>query len=122
MFTIKKQFHFSASHYLNDLPEDHPCSRIHGHNYIVTVELQSATLTGAGFVVDYRYLANIKEWLDSHFDHRHLNDSMEGNPTAENIAKHLFLTFKQLHPLLSAVEVSETDKTSARYEPNYDTR
>ncbi|HBU96439.1 6-pyruvoyl trahydropterin synthase family protein, partial [Thalassospira lucentensis] len=40
MFTITKQFAFSASHQLAGLDADHPCSRLHGHNYIVEVELK----------------------------------------------------------------------------------
>lgn len=39
MFRITKEFHFSASHQLTGLPEDHQCARLHGHNYIVEVEL-----------------------------------------------------------------------------------
>ncbi len=34
MFTITKEFHFSASHQLSHLPEDHQCARLHGHNYV----------------------------------------------------------------------------------------
>ena len=39
MYRISKEFHFSASHQLIGLPEDHQCARLHGHNYIVVVEL-----------------------------------------------------------------------------------
>lgn len=39
MFRIRKEFHFSASHQLTHLPPDHQCARLHGHNYIVVVEL-----------------------------------------------------------------------------------
>lgn len=33
MTDIAKGFHFSASHQLYRLPEEHPCARMHGHNY-----------------------------------------------------------------------------------------
>ena len=39
MFRIRKEFHFSASHQLTHLPDDHQCARLHGHNYIVVIEL-----------------------------------------------------------------------------------
>ena len=39
MYRITKEFHFSASHQLKDLPDDHPCARMHGHNYVVVIEL-----------------------------------------------------------------------------------
>jgi len=120
MYTISKEFHFSASHILEGLPVEHPCSRLHGHNYIVRAEFSATKLNAIGFVVDYRDLEPIKKYLDEQFDHRHLNDRMSCNPTAENMAKLIFNTFKQQFPTLSAIEVSETPKTNARYTPDYD--
>lgn len=117
MYKIRKEFHFSASHELCGLPEDHPCSRIHGHNYIVTVELCGKALNEVGFIVDYRALADIKTWIDLTLDHQHLNDILQYNPTAENMAKDFYEYFNMIHPEVCAVEVSETPKTSARYEP-----
>ena len=51
MFTITKEFHFSASHVLDRLPSWHPCARMHGHNYVVVLELSARPdqLTEAGF-------------------------------------------------------------------------
>ena len=120
MFIIRKEFHFSASHSLNGLPETHPCSRVHGHNYIVTVEFSTRLLNDVGFVTDYRSLEPIKQWVDINLDHQHLNNALPFNPTAENIAKHIFHLFRKEFPLLDAVEVSETPKTNARYTPEYD--
>ena len=120
MYVIRKEFAFSASHQLKGLPEDHPCSRVHGHNYVITVELQSDKINEVGFVQDYRALDPIKKWIDDHFDHRHLNDVMPLNPSAERIAKFLFELFTDDFPTLWAVEVSETPKTTARYTPDYD--
>lgn len=116
MYKISKQFAFSASHILDGLPETHPCARLHGHNYVVTVYLKSDKLNDVGFVRDYRELANVKEFIDNKLDHRHLNDVFPFNPTAENMAKYLFDTFKKEIPELTAVEVCETPKTSAIYE------
>ncbi len=116
MYKISKQFSFSASHILEGLPQDHPCTRLHGHNYIVTVHLQSETMNENGFVKDYRDLNFIKEYIDNNLDHRHLNDIFKVNPTAENIAKELFDIFKKEIPQLYAIEVSETPKTTAIYE------
>lgn len=116
MYKISKQFAFSASHILNGLPQEHPCARLHGHNYVVTVHLKSEKLNEVGFVRDYRELANVKDYIDNRLDHRHLNDIFPFNPTAENIAKALFDIFKQEIPELYAIEVSETPKTTAIYE------
>lgn len=116
MFTITKQFSFSASHILHGLPEGHKCGQLHGHNYIVEMELRSATLNSVGFVRDYRELDEFKHFIDDKLDHRHLNDVMCGlNPTAENMACWLYHLFSPTYPELRAVRVSETAKTWAEY-------
>lgn len=117
MYTIRKEFACSCMHFLVGLPEEHPCARHHGHNYVIVVELKSETLNKVGFVKDYGELKPIKDWIDEKMDHRPLNDVFPFNPTAEKIAAHLFELFKPEHPALCAVEVSETPKTMARYEP-----
>jgi len=116
MYTIRKEFAFSASHCLGGLAEDHPCSRVHGHNYVVTVELQAGALDKVGMVVDYRKLEPIKKYIDEELDHRHLNDVVDFNPTAENLAHFLYYKFNLQFPWLVSVTVSETPKTMAKYD------
>jgi 6-pyruvoyltetrahydropterin/6-carboxytetrahydropterin synthase len=118
MFKITKEFHFSASHALKGLAEDHPCTMLHGHNYVIKVELSNAVLNAVGFVVDYRELDSIKTWIDDTLDHKHLNNVLDFNPTAENMAEYMYDKFHGMIWQVSAVEVSETPKTNARYEPN----
>ncbi len=67
-------------------------------------------------MIDYRELEAIKNYIDNTFDHRHLNDILTVNPTAENIAQNLFEKFKPRFPQLCKVEISETPKTKAAYE------
>jgi 6-pyruvoyltetrahydropterin/6-carboxytetrahydropterin synthase len=43
MHRIGKRFSFSASHFIGGLPAEHPCARLHGHNYEVEVSLQGTT-------------------------------------------------------------------------------
>jgi len=117
MYKISKQFSFSASHILELLPEGHPCARLHGHNYIVTIHLKSKTLDEYGFVKDYNELKVVKQFIAETLDHRHLNDCISGHPTSENIARFLYDRFKPEIPELYAVEVSETPLTSCIYEP-----
>ena len=118
MFTISKQFHFSASHQLLGLPDDHQCSRLHGHNYVVEVELQGPSLNQHGFLRDYHDLGALKKWLDDTFDHRHLNDYFGDIPsTAENLALCVYNWCIELWPETTAVRVSETPKTWAEYRP-----
>lgn len=123
MFVISKDFDWAASHVLEGLPADHPCSRLHGHNYLARVELTAACTDAVGFVVDYREMAPVKAYIDAELDHRHLNDAVPdiGNPTAERLAAHLTDTVRGLLVLPGgvsvAVGVSETPKTWAWYRP-----
>ena len=122
MWKIAKEFTFDASHQLKDMPEGHPCGRLHGHTYTVIVELQGSQLNHQGFIKDYGELKPIKEYIDRYMDHRHLNDLLPTNPTAELIALHIFEYFKHDFPEMSAVSVKETPKTIARYEPDNNSR
>lgn len=117
MITIKKEFHFSSAHQLHGLPLEHPCSRLHGHNYVMTVYL-SGPVDHVGFVQDYRDLEPIKRYVDEYLDHRNLNDVFPTvNTTVENMSQLLYNKFKEWFPLLVAIELSETPKTSCVYAP-----
>jgi 6-pyruvoyltetrahydropterin/6-carboxytetrahydropterin synthase len=120
MYVIGKQFRFSASHQLPALPDGHPCSRLHGHNYVVQVSLASEGLIDPGFVTDFADLKPLKAYLDAAFDHRHLNDVMSVPPTSENLAALLAgWIAANLEPRIAGtlrnVRVSETDSSWAEY-------
>lgn len=116
MYIISKEFNFSASHQLELLPNEHPCSRLHGHNYIVKLVLKALILDNNGFVQDYRELDFFKKYIDKNIDHRHLNDIFNSkNVTAEFLAKYFYDYCKPKIPNLYAVHVSETPKTWAEY-------
>jgi 6-pyruvoyltetrahydropterin/6-carboxytetrahydropterin synthase len=117
MYTIAKEFHFSASHQLFDLPEGHQCARLHGHNYVLTVVLADDTLNEVGFVRDYGDLKDIKHYVDTVLDHRHLNNVFDFNTTAENMCKEIYDKFKPTYTQLKAIQLSETPKTTAEYKP-----
>jgi len=124
VFTISKEFAWSASHQLAGLPDDHQCARLHGHNYVLKVELRSSALDSVGFVLDYGELAPVKRLVDTELDHRHLNDVLDFNPTAERMAVWLWQRIvDELGPQLRqaqvttlAVHLSETPKTWASWE------
>ncbi len=117
MFRIAKEFQFSASHQLHGLPPGHQCGRLHGHNYVVVVELAAAALDAHGFVRDYHDLKPLKDYIDDRFDHRHLNEVLDVMPTSEQMARHFFDWCKARWPETAAVRVSETPKTWAEYRP-----
>lgn len=117
MYRITKTFGFSASHVLDGLPEGHPCGRWHGHNYKVELILGAESLDQVGFVVDYRALDMFRSFLETVFDHWHLNDVVDFNPTAENLAAYLHGVASDMFGSrrVAAVRVSETDSTWAEY-------
>lgn len=118
MYRITKEFHFFASHQLSALPDDHPCARLHGHNYIAEVELTADELEENGFVIDYRELSPLKTWIDEMLDHRHLNDVFGHDMvTSEFMAKAIYDFCLARWPQTSAVRISETPKTWAEYRP-----
>lgn len=117
MYTIAKQFSFSAAHHLDGLAPDHPCARQHGHNYVVEIVLASRQLNDVGFVVDYGDLRLLANHLDAKFDHQDLNEVFSFQLSAENLARYLFEWCAQRWPQTLEVRVSETPKTWASYSP-----
>jgi 6-pyruvoyltetrahydropterin/6-carboxytetrahydropterin synthase len=87
MYYISKRLEVAGAHHL-DLPYESKCSKVHGHNWIITVYCRSATLDENGMVIDF---GEIKEAVMGSYDHRDLNEVLPsksyGNPTAERIAK-----------------------------------
>jgi 6-pyruvoyltetrahydropterin/6-carboxytetrahydropterin synthase len=112
VYRIRKQFSFSAAHHLVGLHPNHPCSRLHGHNYIVEVVLEG-NLNEHSFVRDYRELDLFKDYLDTNVDHRNLNEVFQFQTTAENLAYHFWLWCRRNWPEVITVAVSETPKTWA---------
>lgn len=83
MYYVSKRMEIAGSHQLA-LSYESKCSNIHGHNWIVTVYCRAATLNADGMVCDF---TRIKGRIHDALDHRHLNDVLPFNPTAENIAR-----------------------------------
>jgi 6-pyruvoyltetrahydropterin/6-carboxytetrahydropterin synthase len=134
VYRIAKRFTFSAAHSLPALPPEHKCHRPHGHNYVVELILEAASLSYVnGMVFDYGALDPFKQWIDVTLDHRDLNPWMEGRctplshegerqTTAENMARELFnvaVDLLQIDAFLVAVRVKETDNTWAEYSQPY---
>ena len=121
-FVVSKRFDFSASHLLAGLGDDHPCSRLHGHNYQVEVVAEAAELDDRGFVVDYNELDPVRDFLRATLDHRHLNDVIPGQPSAERVAWWIYEWCRANLPAatarcVTAVRVSETPRTWAEHRP-----
>lgn len=107
MFTVTKRMTVSGAHKLNlDYPSK--CSNLHGHNWVITVTLKRDDLDKNGMVYDF---TKIKE-LVNELDHVFINNVVDFNPTAENIAKYLC----DMIPYCVRVTVQETEGNEATYE------
>jgi 6-pyruvoyltetrahydropterin/6-carboxytetrahydropterin synthase len=119
-YTVKIKTGFSAAHFLRGY--DGSCSRLHGHNWKVTVEARTDVLDKIGMSVDFYVLQKKAEEVVEKFDHRDINSvppfDKELNPTSENIARYIYSELKKLMPpqvKLSFVAIGETGQYTAKY-------
>ena len=107
---ICKRYEFSAAHYLTGVPESHPCAQMHGHNYMVDVEVRGDVSPVTGFVIDFYEIDKYIKPLVAQLDHTLLNDIIE-NPSAENIAQWIMDNYPVKY--VWSVKVWETPKCYA---------
>jgi len=101
---------FSAAHYLREYRGK--CEKIHGHTFEVEVAVVARELDQTGIGFDF---AEIKKALaDALPDHALLNEVFPFNPSAENLARHLYGELKKAYPVRS-VTVWESEDASATY-------
>lgn len=80
---IGREFTFDSAHHL--LNYDGDCANVHGHTYHLHIMLLGKVKDG--FVIDFKLLKSIvMEYVISKLDHKDLNNVLDFNPTAENIA------------------------------------
>lgn len=125
--TIWREWTFEAAHRLPAMPKGHKCRRLHGHSYRVRSFLRGP-LDSRGLVLDFADVDAAWAPIFAALDHRYLNrvKRLGGvEPTSERLAKAIYgWLWERLPPrndagdvLLVAVEVSETTRSGARYEP-----
>lgn len=108
MYYISKRIEISAAHRL-ELPYASKCTGLHGHNWIVTVHCRARQLDANGMVTDFTH---VKRLIEDQLDHKVLNDQVNFNPTAENIAAWIC----SLVPNCYRVDVQESEGNTASYE------
>ncbi len=133
MFRIQRSIDFCYGHRLPDDPGK--CGHLHGHNARAEIVLEAAELDSRDMVADFADVDRMmKAWIDENLDHRMLLQRddplaeilqaagepvflMDANPTAEVIARLLFVKARELE--LPAVEVRlwETPDSLAVYAP-----
>src|SRR3954454_10521311 len=131
MFRVTREIAFCYGHRLLDY--EGKCRHLHGHNARAVVTLKGAELDSRGMLVDF---VDIKErlqcWIDENLDHNMLLSAddpilpvlrdrgervyvMDCNPTAENIARLIFLKAREAGLPVSEVLLWETENCFAAY-------
>ncbi|HEK85386.1 MAG: 6-carboxytetrahydropterin synthase QueD [Candidatus Saccharicenans sp.] len=109
-WTLKVRDKFSAAHFLKEYQGK--CEQLHGHTFIVEVEIKAQELNQAGISFDFteikRKLAEILP------DHTLLNEVFNFNPSAENLSRQIFKQLKEFYPVI-AVTVWESEDAAATY-------
>jgi len=115
MFLLKVESGFEAGHRLPDY--NGPCRRSHGHSYVVQATWKVTGLGAGGMAIDLVILKKILRHVLSRFDHNNLNTVMNNTPTAENLARTIFLLLKDEDHggFLTQVAVEETRDTCVIY-------
>lgn len=109
-FRIARRFEIETGHRLSKHPEK--CRFPHGHSRVVEVVLRAEHLDASDMVCDYKALKRVVAGTLERFDHAMLlaaSDPLraafapfaervvlldEGDPTTENIARHLFVAIR----------------------------
>jgi 6-pyruvoyltetrahydropterin/6-carboxytetrahydropterin synthase len=131
MFQVTREIDFCYGHRL--LNYDGKCKYLHGHNGRAVITLESPELDGRGMVLDFSDIKRVvSRWIDEELDHRmilHHDDPavpmlnqlgeplylVDWNPTAENIARHIYeFTASRGFPIVRA-DLWETPHCRATY-------
>lgn len=113
---IFREFTFEAAHRLPGVPEDHKCSRLHGHSYRVEVHVTGAVGEDSGWVRDFGDIKSAFKPIEEQLDHYYLNEipGLE-NPTSEVLAAWIWDRLAPGLPDLTAVAVRETCTSGCIY-------
>ena len=118
MFELTVRSDFSSAHFLRDY--DGKCKNLHGHTWQVAVTVAGESLDKIGVMADFVGMKRHLQTILDQLDHACLNDLeyfKANNPTAENLARFIYLEYKRLvAPLrLVKVQVWESDKADVVY-------
>jgi len=111
-----RDFSFEAAHRLPNAPTGHKCGRLHGHSFKVAVVCEGEADPQSGWLVDFGEIKAAFEPLHEQLDHRYLNEiaGLE-NPTAENLARWLWIRLKAKLPCLAEIQLAETCAARCEY-------
>ncbi len=98
--TITRRYQFSASHRLTNMPMNHKCARVHGHNYELHLTVEAKNALDNGMVIDAANLDIDVAPIIKRIDHYDMNEACDdgtpagavaaAQPTVENLALYLW--------------------------------
>lgn len=130
-YSVTKRLDFCYGHRLMDY--DGVCRHLHGHNALVEIDIQADELDHRHMVVDFSDVKRlVKAWVDRELDHKMIlrrDDPMvavlqaqgeplfliDGNPTAERLAKLIYDQARSLGFNVVEVRFWETPTSAATY-------
>ena len=120
MYDVTVKTGFSAAHQLRLY--DGKYENLHGHNWTAQVTVEADELNPIGVGIDFVELKEMVERILSRLDYQNINEISpfdKENPSAENIARWLFLELKTEIDTKSTrvkrVEVCEMEGCGASY-------
>lgn len=119
MYRLSIQNMISGAHFLRGYKGN--CSRLHGHNWTIQVEVICHEVNSAGMCIDFKELSDLSWQVISTFDHQNFNEIEpfdKINPTAENLAKYFYNEIGKTLPAgvtMAAIKLWETDKYMVEY-------
>ena len=124
VYKVTKRIDFCYGHRLLDYQGE--CGRLHGHNGILEIDVESQSLDHLGMVVDFNLISErVKSWVLENLDHKMLLCEQDpvvkalremgeplyvvkDNPTAENIARLVYLAARERGLQAAEVRLWET--------------
>lgn len=120
MYEVKVKTGFSAAHQLRLY--DGKYENLHGHNWSAQVTVEADELDAMGVGIDFVKLKQMVEEILGKLDYQNINEIPpfdELNPSAENIARWLFLKLKDQvgsqTTRVKRVEICEMEGCGASY-------
>jgi len=111
-----REFTFEAAHRLPHVPEGHKCARLHGHSFRIELICEGPIDPQTGWLIDFTEIKQAFDPLLLILDHHYLND-IDGldNPTAENLARWIWVRLKPSLSPLTQINVAETCTSRCEY-------
>ena len=113
---VYKKFHIESARSLPNLPDEHPCSQVHGHSFEIILKVTGELNEKTGFIIDFQEIENSFDPIRKLLDHAYLNN-IKGleNPTSENMCKYIWEKVKPEILGLEEIEIKETQSTGSIY-------